>query len=179
MDPNCAGLRPEAHRFADDGRIPNSPLPLLLYRGALGEDGGGGDPAAAFERLFARHGWSGAWRDGIFPFHHFHSTSHEVLGVARGWAEVRLGGEGGAALRLAAGDAVVIPAGVGHKLEREGAGFLVVGAYPGGADWDVRRGDPAERGAVMANLARVPLPEQDPVRGGRGPLLEAWEPASR
>lgn len=162
----------ETSRFADDGRIPNSRLPLLVFRSALAP--GSADPAAAFERLFARHGWLGAWRDGIFAFHHFHSTTHEVLGVARGWAEVRFGGEAGATQHLAAGDVVVIPAGVGHKHERSSDDFLVVGAYPDGRDWDVRRGEPGERPTVMANLAAVPLPGQDPVHGADGPLLDAW-----
>lgn len=162
----------ETLHFADDGRIPNSPLPLLLLRRALPE--GTSDAAAAFEALFARHGWTGAWRDGIFPYHHFHSTTHEVLGVARGWAEVCFGGPEGTVARLAAGDVAVIPAGVGHKLERSGDGFLVVGAYPDGRDWDVRRGDPGERETVMANLARVSLPATDPVHGADGPLLAAW-----
>lgn len=162
----------ETHLFADDGRIPNSRLPLLVYRQALAADKAEG--AAAFERLFARHGWSGAWRDGIFPFHHFHSNAHEALGIARGWAEVRFGGEAGRTLRLAAGDAVAIPAGVGHKHERSSPDFLVVGAYPGGCDWDLRRGEPGERDAVMANLARVPLPALDPIHGKSGPLPVAW-----
>ena len=82
----------DLHRFGDDGRIPNSPLPLLVYYGALRLDaGGGGDPAAVCEAVFAGNGWLGSWRDGIYPFHHYHSTSHEVLGVARGEATVRLG----------------------------------------------------------------------------------------
>ena len=167
---------PESRVFADDGRIPNSPLPLLLYRGVL--EGRTGNPAASFEQRFAQHGWSGAWRDGIYPFHHFHSTSHEVLGVARGSAAVRLGGEGGATVELGAGDVVVIPAGVGHKLEEAQDGFLVVGAYPDGSTWDVCRGEPAERAKVLANLARVPLPPADPVFGGDGPLVALWRAAA-
>lgn len=167
---------PEAHLFADDGRIPNSPLPLLLYRGAFVPDGAG-DPAAAFVRLFAQNGWRGAWRNGIYPFHHFHSTTHEVLGVARGQARVRLGGERGAGLVLAAGDVVVIPAGVGHKNEGASPDFLVVGAYPEGRDWDLRRGDPAERPEVLANLASVPLPAADPIHGPNGPLPRLWAAA--
>jgi uncharacterized protein YjlB len=165
-------VRIETHRFADDGTIPNSALPLLVYRGVLA---GEPDPAAAFERRFARNGWLGAWRDGIFPYHHFHSTSHEALGVAAGRATVRFGGEGGgASLELATGDAVAIPAGVGHRLERSSPDLLVVGAYPGGRAWDVRRGDPAERAEVLANLAAVPLPAADPVQGAGGPLVAAW-----
>lgn len=156
---------PEAHVFADDGGIPNSALPLVVVRDALPAD------AAAMEAAFARNGWTGAWRDGIYPFHHFHSTAHEVLGIARGRATVRFGGPGGAALEVAAGDVVVIPAGVGHCKEGASGDFLVVGAYPGGAAWDLRRGDPAEWDVVLRNLAAVPLPDTDPVGGETLPRL--------
>lgn len=169
---------PESHVFADDGRVPNSALPLLVMRAAVPAD------AAAIEAVFARNGWTGAWRDGIYPFHHFHSTAHEVLGVARGRARVRFGGPQGAALDVAAGDVVVIPAGVGHCNEGADADFLVVGAYPGGAEWDVRRGDPGERDEVLRNLAAVELPDTDPVGGAEGALRRLWPearatPASR
>lgn len=161
-------FEPECHSFADDGRIPNSTLPLLVLRAALPADAG------TIERAFARNGWTGAWRDGIYPFHHFHSTAHEVLGVARGRAKVRFGGPGGVPLDLHAGDAVVIPAGVGHCNEGASDDFLVVGAYPGGAAWDVRRGEPAERGDVLRNLAAVRLPGADPVHGAGGALARLW-----
>src|SRR5579862_9121734 len=105
----------ETHLFADDGIVPNNPvLPLVLYRGALGSDG---DLALRCERMFAANGWPGAWRNGIYGHHHYHSTAHEVLGIARGSARVRLGGEHGATVELRAGDVVVIPAGVAHKRE--------------------------------------------------------------
>ena len=162
------------YRFADDGRIPNSELPLLVYRAAVE----GPDLAGACERRFAANGWRNGWRNGIFAYHHFHSISHEVLGIARGEAVVRFGGENGQSVTVAAGDVVVIPAGVGHKLERGSPDLLVVGAYPDGLDWDVRRGDPAERAEVMANLAAVPLPATDPVEGATGPLLRAWAGAA-
>jgi uncharacterized protein YjlB len=154
----------EAFTFADDGRIPNSRLPLLVYRGVV--PAGTADAAAFFEDLFARNGWGGGWRDGIFPFHHFHSTSHEVLGIARGWAEVRFGGERGRTLRVVAGDAVLIPAGVGHRRESASADLLVVGAYPDGRSWDLCRGEAGEHDKALAAIARVPLPARDPVTGG-------------
>src|SRR5712691_1271738 len=96
----------ETYRFADDGIVPNNPaLPLVVYRGALAESG---DRAGACEKMFAQNGWPGAWRNGIYADHHFHSTAHEVLGIARGNARVRLGGEGGPVVELNAGDVMVI-----------------------------------------------------------------------
>ncbi|MGZ4214537.1 MAG: cupin domain-containing protein [Solirubrobacteraceae bacterium] len=160
----------EKFTFADDGGIPNSALPVLVYRGALPRDAG----AAAYEDLFAGNGWLGAWRDGIYPFHHFHSTSHEVLGIASGTASVVLGGPQGSRVELAAGDVVVLPAGTGHCNAGSGPGLLVVGAYPNGMRWDLRRGDPAEHAEVLANIARVPAADTDPVGGRDGPLVELW-----
>jgi uncharacterized protein YjlB len=161
---------PETHTFDDDGAIPNSPLPVILYRGALARDA----DAVAYEALFARHGWLGAWRDGIFDFHHFHSTSHEVLGIARGTVSVALGGPTGAQLELASGDVAILPAGTGHCNAGSSGELLVVGAYPSGMSWDLRRGDPAERNEVLENIAQVPVPDQDPVQGEYGALTELW-----
>ncbi len=166
-----------ALRFEDDGRIPNSRLPLLLYPGALA--GETGDLAGSLERRFAENGWGGGWRNGIFPFHHYHSTSHEVLGIARGSARVRFGGEKGQTVEVSAGDVVVIPAGVGHKNEGSSPDLLVIGAYPEGRDYDLCRGEPGERPRVLESIAAVPLPASDPVHGSDGPLLEQWAKAMR
>jgi uncharacterized protein YjlB len=133
---------------------------VLLYRGALARDA----RAADYGRLFARHGWLGAWRDGSFDFHHFHSTAHEVLGIAAGRASVVLGGPHGRRFELVAGDVAVLPAGTGHCNAGSDADLLVVGAYPDGMRWEIRHGDPEERDEVLANIARVPLPAQDPVQ---------------
>src|SRR5918997_7201058 len=98
--------------FEDDGRIPNNPtLPLLVYSEALATTG---DLPSICEELFRNNGWDGAWRDGVFPYHHYHSTAHEVLGVVRGTARIAFGGEAGVATEVETGDVVVIPAGVGH-----------------------------------------------------------------
>ena len=163
---------PEAYRFADDGAIPNSRLPLLVYRAAV--------PAnpAAIERLFATHLWPPAWRDGVYPFHHFHSRAHEVLGIARGTARVRFGGPDGQAIALGPGDVVVIPAGVGHCAEQASPDLLVVGAYPAdAAEAGLCRGRRAEHAEVIGLIAAVPLPEADPVAGREGPLKRLWSGA--
>src|SRR5437764_9715062 len=138
----------ETYSFADDGTVPNNPaLPLVLYRGALPESG---DRAAACEEMFARNGWPDAWRNGIYPHHHYHSTAHEVLGIARGSARVRLGGEHGQTVELDAGDVVVIPAGVAHKRESASGDLLVIGAYPGGQRPNICRADIATHDRALA-----------------------------
>jgi uncharacterized protein YjlB len=163
----------EIHLFEDDGTIPNNPkLPLLLYRSAL--DFGYDDPARVCEKVFAAHGWNDAWQNGIYAFPHYHSTAHEVLGIARGHAKVRLGGAQGRQFTVHPGDVIVIPAGVGHQNLGSSHNLLVVGAYPSGLIWDLCRGEPDERPRVLENIARVPLPDTDPVYGEAGPLIGHW-----
>jgi len=107
----------EEHWFDDDGVVPNNPrLPLVVYRGVL-ESGPGA--AGSCETLFAGNGWSGGWRGGVYPYHHYHSTAHEALGIVAGSAKVRLGANSGTVVDLHAADVVVIPAGVAHKGEAQ------------------------------------------------------------
>jgi uncharacterized protein YjlB len=161
----------ETHLFADDGTVPNNTLPLVLYRGALGSEG---DLASRCEDMFAANGWPGAWRNGIYGRHHYHSTAHEVLGIARGSARVRLGGENGASVELCTGDVVVIPAGVAHKRESASGDLLVIGSYPQGQRPDICQAEPKSHDRSAANVARVALPARDPVTGETGPLLDCW-----
>jgi uncharacterized protein YjlB len=167
----------EEHLFTDDGHVPNNPyLPLIVYRAVLET---GPRAAAACEALFAGNDWSAAWVDGIYAHHHYHSTAHEVLGIASGSARVRLGGEGGKTVELRAGDVVVIPAGVAHKSEGASPDLVVVGAYPGGRSPDIRKPSAQERERSRRNITAVALPAYDPVYGKSGPLLERWRGADR
>ncbi len=160
---------PLAFTFDDDGAIPNSRLPLLVYRDVVAAE------AAAIERLFAVNRWPPAWRDGVHPFHHFHSSAHEALGVARGEAVVLFGGPGGKALTVRAGDVVVVPAGVAHCNQSQSSDLLIVGAYPDNAAHpDLRRGAPAEHDAAKRAVEGVPLPPADPVEGVKGALSRLW-----
>jgi uncharacterized protein YjlB len=161
-----------SYLFDDDGTFPNSRLPLLAYPRAAGS--ANGDRAAFFEKCFKANGWPAAWRNGIYGFHHYHSTAHEALGICRGRARVQLGGPGGTLLDVAAGDAVVIPAGVAHKKVKASLDFLVVGAYPNGQHWDMKEGRPGERPEANENIGNVPLPSADPVAGANGPLMNQW-----
>ena len=157
---------PELLFLADDGTIPNNPrLPALLFRGAVAS----GDPEAA-EALFARHGWPPAWRNGIYPYHHYHPDAHEALAVARGTVRVMLGGEGGQALDLSAGDVVVLPAGTGHRNLGASPDLMVIGAYPDGQSPTEYRGRPGEHDKAVAQITAVPDPPTEPVRGRAWPL---------
>lgn len=165
----------QALRFEDDGETPNNPrLPLLVYRAAL-DLAGEPDPAAPFERAFAKHGWGDGWRNGIYPFLHFHTATHEVLGIARGRATVEFGGAKGRALSVAAGDVVVLPAGTGHRRIEASGDLLVVGAYPRNASFDQQRPGQVDHNKAVAAIAKVPLPEMDPIHGRDGPLMQMWK----
>jgi uncharacterized protein YjlB len=166
-------MEPEQIVFKDDGAIPNSRHPVLLYRKAV--DLESGDPAASMEKHFAANDWTDSWRNGIYLFHHYHSTSHEVLGIYRGSAKVRLGGEHGQDFQVQAGDVIVIPAGVGHKNLEATQDLGVVGAYPGGREYDLLRGRPGERPQADKNIAAIPMPGEDPLFGSDGPLRLIWK----
>ena len=162
-----------AQVLRDDGVIPNNQLPLLIYFKAvpLKPDA----EAESVERVIGSHGWGGMWRNGIFTFHHYHSTAHEVLVVFRGHAEVQLGGDQGVTQKINAGDVVIIPAGVAHKNLGASDDFGIVGAYPRGQSWDLCYGKRAERPRADRNIAGVPLPSTDPIFGASGPMLRHWQ----
>lgn len=167
--------QPTTYRLTDDGVFPNNPrLPLLVYTTAV--ELPAVDPAAAFERLFGAHQWDHCWRNGVFAQHHYHSSAHEVLGVYAGHAEVQCGGPDGPVLSLAAGDVVVIPAGVAHRRVRASADFAVVGAYPTGQRPDICHAESGRRPQTDSVIAGVALPAADPVYGPDGPLRRLWQP---
>ncbi|WP_370089355.1 cupin [Ekhidna sp.] len=157
--------------FEDDGIVPNSKLPLLLYKKAFDERNN--DGAEWLEKRFQTNDWSNSWRNGIFDFQHYHSIAHEVLGIYSGEAEVLLGGDQGEKVIVEAGDIIVIPAGVGHKnLGSHNLG--VVGAYPEGMPVDIIRCQPGDRPGTDRNIAAVPNPKTDPLDGKSGSLLKLW-----
>ena len=166
-------VAPEAITLQDDGSIPNNPaLPLLIYRQVLRR----GDvmSEAAIEALFEDNDWGGCWRNGIFDHHHYHPDAHEVLGIADGRADVQFGGGAGPVLNVAAGDVVVIPAGVGHCRKSSASRLRVVGGYPAGQSYQTFRASKTEHAKALAMIAQVPCPVRDPLYGADGPLVALW-----
>jgi len=163
-------IRPNRFRFRADGYIPNNPrLPLLHYRRVVSFKGGG-DPAALIEAIFNANGWGDAWRNGVYGYVHYHPRIHEVLGVARGSAVLRLGGNKGRTVKAVAGDVIVVPAGVGHECLHASRTFLVVGAYPARGTYTECRGSFQEFAKARVQIANVPRLNSNPLFGRRSPL---------
>ena len=166
-------IDPLARVFADDGTIPNNPLPFLVYRGAI-DVSRVRDPAKAIEQAYAKNGWGhGLWRNGIYPFVHYHSQIHEVLGIARGSGRVQFGGTQGRTFVVKAGDVAILPAGTGHQCLSASKDFLVVGAYPPTGKYDECTSS-RDHARAINTIAKVALPRKDPVYGGAGPLRTEW-----
>ena len=163
-----------AYQITVSGSIPNHPRwPLLVYPGVVAATAA--DPAAAFEELFDRNGWPAAWRNGIYPFHHFHCDAHEALGVYSGEVTAQFGGNDGIVITARPGDVIVLPAGTGHKKLSSRGALGIVGAYPAGQHPDMCT-------PLLSNLKRsaaaircVAPPQRDPVYGEGGPLFNHWK----
>ncbi len=176
------------------GNPNNAVLPLLLYRAAVRIDER--DPEGSVEKTFWSNNWGDGFRGDTFPFHHYHSFAHEVVGCARGQATLQFGGPTGPVVDVEAGDAVLIPAGVVHCRLDDRPGYVSIGAYPPGQKADIcvlsereaaiARARPdaeglelkvvgtAELPAIKASIARTVLPATDPIAGKNGAVQTHW-----
>src|SRR3954466_13547841 len=144
-------MRLDTRALPPGDRIPNHPwFPVLVYHEVEAALLG---PEAA-RALFAEHGWGGSWVDGVFDFHHFHSTSHEALAVVAGAATLELGGPQGEAFDVVAGDVLVLPAGTGHRPAKARAGGTGGGAHPPGRPGPA----PAARRPARGSRSSAPIP---------------------
>lgn len=143
--------------------VPNSKFPVIIYQGAFPQD----VTAKSIEDQFSKNKWTPQWRYGMYHQSHYHSTTHEALGVFKGSARLRFGvsdkepseGPNSVETDVGTGDIIVVPSGVAHRCVEEHDGFEMVGAYPEGAkQWDMNYGG-EDKGVDDS------IPELDPYLG--------------
>lgn len=157
----------------ENGLYPNNyKLPYILYKAVFRDETN--LTANDMTELFAKNGWTNSWTNGIYSYHHYHSITHEVIGVFSGNCKVALGGDDSNTVMLKKGDVLVIPVGVAHKNIESSKDFGCVGAYPGGKDYDIKKGNEKDKEEALSNMQDVSVPETDPVYGKAG-LADMWK----
>jgi uncharacterized protein YjlB len=156
--------------FHDDGIIPNNYLPVIIYFQVTQAV----DKSEWFEKRFQQNGWTNNWRDIVLSYDHFHSTTHEVLGVGKGNVVLQLGGMNGKIFTVSAGDAIILPAGTGHSAFKQDEHYEIVGGYPDGKTWDMCTGLEDDRISILNRIKNVSIPALDPVFGLKGQLPVSW-----
>lgn len=174
-----SSLRLSTHYIPSHSNIPNTQphnRPLFIYHSVYPASTG----PSALESHLPLNGLQPQWRYTMYPTTHYHSTTHEVLCVYQGRARLLFGGETNpdrVEAVVGAGDAIVIPAGVGHRLlddHDEGGAFQMVGSYPNGCSWDMCYGKAGEEEKARA-VKDVAWLKKDPLYGEDGPVL--WDEA--
>jgi len=159
--------------------FPNSKYPVLIYRQCIELPKFKNKAVETVQKIFARNKWSNSWRNGIYDFHHYHSSTHECMAIIRGTAKIILGGPKGKPAEVTTSDVVILPAGVGHKCINHSEDFLCVGAYPQGRDYDLNYGRAVEYDKANARIKTLPIPLKDPVFGNEGFLKSFWNKIDR
>jgi uncharacterized protein YjlB len=164
-----------AHLITASDNFPNNNiLPLLVYHAVFSTVHESDEIANAFEQQLQQNGFQPQWRYGVYPYHHYHSNTHEILGVFKGNATLQFGGDNGIKADVKAGDMVVIPAGIAHKCLNSQDDFCCVGAYPSdAANYDMNYGKQEELDRAQVNISKAPIPQKDPIYEN-GPLAKHW-----
>lgn len=154
-------MKQEEYFFEDDGITPNSRFPVIIMPQVFTGD----DLENIFPNTFMKNSWSNNWLDIIQSKDHYHSATHEVLGICKGEVNLKIGGQGGKIFHLTAGDAIIIPAGVGHFSTDNCSDYLVAGGYPEGNNWDMIYNEAEKYEAAKQRISHLPMPTLHPVSG--------------
>ncbi len=161
---------PQIFHFLDDGFTPNNHWPVLLYKKAFTST----NCSEELERIFQKNNWTNNWRDVVMSVDHYHSTTHEVLGIGRGSVDLFIGGENGQTLKCKVGDVLVLPAGVAHREIAGSPDYLVVGGYPDGMDWDMIYCEKEKYASAKTQIEALSIPSTDPLFGSQNGLPTIW-----
>ncbi|KAH6669902.1 hypothetical protein B0J14DRAFT_106948 [Halenospora varia] len=180
-------VEPELHYVKPTPHVPNSILPIIVYRSVLDDT----LPENILKTIEPQK-WikGGQWK--AYPVPHFHSICHECYGVIQGENTYSLGkgprdtDDCGIKLKVQKGDVFVFPAGVSHASIDSKGEYEYVGLYPernerseDGEAFDMHYCDatPDETKKLAARCAQTPVPDLDPLYGRDGPLPRIWKDA--
>jgi uncharacterized protein YjlB len=166
-------IKPEVIHFEGDGITPNNHLPVIIYRDVCPEIRT--SYSDHLEQVFKSNNWTNNWRDIVLTQNHYHSTTHEVLGIGKGEVCLFLGGKNGKEILAKAGDVLIIPAGVGHYSLNNSTFYEVVGGYPNGLEWDMIYDEPNKYLSAKSKIAQIDIPDKDPIFGLNGFLTKLWQ----
>ncbi|KAL4921394.1 hypothetical protein BDW62DRAFT_208393 [Aspergillus aurantiobrunneus] len=171
---------PNTYHLPQTEHTPNSRLPVLHYKNVL--------PLPRTEdevtRFLTAHKWEkrGTW--GPIWESHFHPNSHECYGIFQGSSTLLLGAAGeddtsnniGLRITVNAGDVIVLPAGTGHSSVESTDDYKYIGVYPDGCPrWRNEFGKSRiDKTSFRDEIASVGYPEEDPVYGKDGPMMQLW-----
>ena len=118
-----SSLRVSKHYIPRFNFTPNTSIqnyPLLIYHACFSPSTSASDIESHLQSVGAvvPH-----WRYTMYSTSHFHRTTHEVLCIAAGRANLCFGGEdspGKVIAEVNQGDVIIIPAGVAHVVPRRG-----------------------------------------------------------
>jgi uncharacterized protein YjlB len=171
-------LKVSAHQIPAFGGVPNTSIqqhPLLIYHRCIRSTC---SPSLIEHHLEEVGTVTPQWRYTMYSTSHFHSTTHEVLCISRGSAQLLFGGEdnpGKVETTVEKGDVIVVPAGVAHRLLKDLHGdFEMVGSYPPGANWDMCYGKKGEE-EKLESIKNLAWFKKDPVYSDEGPVLMNWD----
>jgi len=164
---------PELIYLHDDGNTPNSKYPVIIYQHIFRGKQSDKEKADRLEACFAKNNWLNAFRWKVYDYHHYHTNTHEVLGVYAGEALLKLGGEQGKEITVTPGDVIVLPAGTGHISLRHSSDFEVVGAYPNGTEPDLISLNDKRPDGVRQKVDSIAIPPLDPLYG-TSPAFETY-----
>lgn len=180
--------------------VPNSPLPVLVYRSAVPLDQNPDSVCKTIEP----NDWFKGGTFKHYPAHHYHSVTHECYAIFKGSSRLLLGrgpldpaDKDDLLIDLNIGDAIVLPAGVAHCNIESSDDYEYVGLYPkvweklelqkiaadfaqGSPHWDNNfcKADIKETREKEIAARAVPIPGSDPIFGTGGPLVKIWTQAS-
>lgn len=155
------------------GYAPNNPsLPFIIFKKALILKNA---KTSTVRRLIRKNDWCRTWVNGVYPYHHYHSNTHEMLVVFAGSAKLQIGGLVGKVFTVRQGDVLFFPAGVSHKKMSSSADFKTIGAYPFNLKYNMHYLKPQEYERAVKTIKKVKLPGSDPIYGKNGLLMEFWK----